>query len=205
LLIRTGKTILASAIIESCLLDKSRTTAYFYCQEEDPEKNTSISIFRSLLSQLLNHCRDLIPYCYEKYQISGELNLTSSALAEQLLKLSFELIPKSTTVIDGLDECTSDQRKSIMTFFTMMVNKCDEKDAGKLRVLFISQDFPDIAKGLQAADTLRITSKDNEKDIEAYIHHWSRKISDKYTLDETQKNFISESTLLRSHGQSSTP
>jgi hypothetical protein len=195
-----GKTILASIIVDSCLQDTSRTTGYFYCQEDDPEKNDCISIFRGLLSQLLNHCRELIPYCYEKYLSSGELNLTSPALAERLLKLFLEKIPKQFIIIDGLDECNPAQRKLVLSFFTSMVDRCDEREPGKLRVLFVSQDFHDIGKALQTADVMKLTPEDNENDIKAYVHDWSKRIREKYLLNDEQIEFIQESTLIRSKG-----
>ncbi|RFU25373.1 hypothetical protein B7463_g10968, partial [Scytalidium lignicola] len=195
-----GKTILASVITDSCLQDTSCTTGYFYCQEDDPEKNDCISIFRGLLSQLLNHCRDLIPYCYEKYLSSGEVNLTSPTLAQQLLKLFFEKIPKQFIIIDGLDECNPVQRKSVLSFFTSIVDRCDEREPGKLRVLFVSQDFPDIGKALQTADAMKLTPEDNKNDIKAYVCGWSKKIREKYGLNDEQIDFIQESTLIRSQG-----
>jgi hypothetical protein len=196
-----GKTILASVIIDSCLQDTSRTTSYFYCQEVDPEKNDYISIFRGLLNQLLNHCRELIPYCYEKYLSSGELTLTSTTLAEQLLKLFFEKIPKHFIIIDGLDECNPAQRKLVLTFFTAIVERCDEREPGKLRVLFVSQDFPDIGKALQTATIMELTPEDNKNDIKSYIHEWSKKIEQKYSIDAEDIEFIRESTLIRSQGR----
>jgi hypothetical protein len=195
-----GKTILTSVIIDSCLQDTSHATGYFYCKEEDPEKSDCISIFRGLLSQLLNHSRELVPYCYEKYLFSGELNLTSPALAEQLLKLCFETIPKQFIIIDGLDECNPAQRKLVLSFFTSMVDKCDEREPGKLRVLFVSQDFPDIGKALLTADVMKLTPEDNKNDIKAYVHDWSKKIQMKYYLNDEQIEFIEESTLIRSQG-----
>jgi hypothetical protein len=152
------------------------------------------------LSQLLNHCRELIPYCYEKYLSSGELNLTSPALAERLLKLFLEKIPKQFIIIDGLDECNPAQRKLVLSFFTSMVDRCDEREPGKLRVLFVSQDFHDIGKALQTADVMKLTPEDNENDIKAYVHDWSKRIREKYLLNDEQIEFIQESTLIRSKG-----
>jgi hypothetical protein len=200
---RIGKTILASVIIDSCLQDTSCNTGYFYCKEEDPEKNECISIYRGLLSQLLNHCRELIPYCYEKYLSSGELMLTSTANAEQLLKLFFEKMPKPKQfiIVDGLDECSAAQRKLVLTFFNTIVDLCDEREPGKLRVLFISQDFTDIGKALQTATVFKLTSEDSKKDIKFYVQDWSKRIAQKYPLTIEQVEFIEESTLVRSQGK----
>lgn len=197
-----GKTILASVLVDACLQDSSYKTGYFYCEEDDSQRNDCISIYRGLLSQLLNHCQELIPYCYDKCVSSGEIHLTSTATAEQLLKLFFEKIPKQFIIVDGLDECNVAQRKLVLTFFNLVVEKCDEREPGKLRVLFISQDFPDIGKALQAAAVLKLTPEDNKNDIKSYVRDWSRRIQQKYpltTMDQIQ--FIEEATQTRTQGK----
>ena len=196
----TGKTILASVIVDDCFKDDSYTTSYFYCRLDDPEKNDCISIYRGLLSQLLNKCRELIPYCYDKYSSSGEVNLTSTALAEQILKLFFEKIPKHFIIVDGLDECNQPQRKLLLTFFNSMVERCDEREPGKLRVLFVSQNFPDIVKALPTATIVNLTQEDNKSDIKAYVKSWTKKIKDRYDLTAKQAEFIEETTMIRSQG-----
>ena len=119
-----------------------------------------------------------------------------------MLKLFFEKIPKQFIIIDGLDECDIQQRKLIMTFFTSMVNQCDELEPGKLRVLFVSQEFPDIAKALQTADTLKLTKEHNENDIKSFIRDWSGRIRTKYNITPEQADFIEESTFVRAQGNS---
>ncbi|KAE9374277.1 hypothetical protein N431DRAFT_371745 [Stipitochalara longipes BDJ] len=195
-----GKTILASVIVDDCFKDDSYTTSYFYCRLDDPEKNDCISIYRGLLSQLLNRCREIIPYCYDKYLSSGEVNLTSTALAEQLLKLFFEQIPKHFIIVDGLDECNPAQRKLILTFFNAMVDRCDEREPGKLRVLFVSQNFSDISKALPTATVVNLTPEDNKNDIKAYIKDWSKKITRFYELTASQTEHMEETTMIRSQG-----
>ena len=195
-----GKTILASVIVESLLNNASDAVSYFYCREDDPEKNDCISIFRGLLSQLLNHCRDIVPFCHEKHLQSGELNLTSLGLAERLLTLVFEMIPKQFIIIDGLDECDIVQRKSVLALFTSIVERLDEREPGKLRILFVSQDFSDIRKALETATVLDLSKEDNKNDIKSYINHWSKMIEQKYHLNTEDTEFIQESTLIRSQG-----
>ncbi|TVY15598.1 Vegetative incompatibility protein HET-E-1 [Lachnellula arida] len=195
-----GKTILASVIIDACIGNKACTTTYFYCKENDSEKNDCISVFRALLKQLLGQCMELVPYCYDKISSTGELTLTTTALAEQLLKIFFEKLGRQFIVIDGLDECDLAQRKLLLSFFTKMVDHCDERDPGKLRVLFVSQSSPDIEKALQLATVLRLTAEDNKNDIATYVGHWCTKIQRKYDLESSTVEFIRESTCLRASG-----
>ena len=152
------------------------------------------------MSQLLGQCRELIPYCYEKSQISGELNLITTSLAEQLLKLFCERIAKLYIVIDGLDECNISQRKLVLSFFTKMVAYCDNYDPGKLRILFVSQEYKDIAKALQPAPVLKLTAKDNEDDIAKYVRIWCKKIQVRYDLEDSKVEEIEECTRVRAQG-----
>ena len=201
-----GKTILASVIIDGCCRDKTSSTAYFYCKENDQQKNTCIAVFRGILSQLLTQSRDLITYFHEKFRSSGETPLTKQGLAEQLLRLCFERIKRQQfIIIDGLDECDFSQRKLLLSFFTTMVNACDEEHPGKLRVLFISQHYPDIEKALQSASApasiFRITENDNKSDIAAYVQSWCTQIQEKFELEVDKARDIQEATCVRSKGR----
>jgi hypothetical protein len=126
--------------------------------------------------------------------------LNTTGLAEKLLKLFCSRIAKLYVIIDGLDECDPAQRKLVLLFFTKMVNHCDELDPGKLRVLFVSQDYTDIAKALQAAPILKLTAEDNKSDIKNYVCHWSKKIQQKFDIDTDRAEFLQESTCIRSKG-----
>jgi hypothetical protein len=145
----------------------------------------------------LNQCRELVPYCYDKSVSSGELTLTTTSLAMQLLKLFFERIPKSYIIIDGLGECDHMERKLVLSFFMTIV---DHLDPGKLRVLFVSQDYPDIGKALPTAVVFTLTAEDNENDIKTYVRDWSLKIQRKFSLEMDIVEYIQESTCIRSKG-----
>ena len=128
--------------------------------------------------------------------------MTTTTLAERLLKLFCDELEKQYIIIDGLDECDPAQRKLVLSFFTAMVERCDEREAGKLRVLFISQDYPDIEKPLQNANAiiLKLTAEDNKHDIRAYVRTWAEKIKVKYELDNETIEDIREATCVRSQG-----
>lgn len=194
--------MLASIVIDSLLSIDARNTTYFYCRENDAERNNCISILRGLLSQLLNQHRDLIPYCHDKMNSTGEVILTTTTLAQNLLKVFFEKADCSRVIIDGLDECHPDQRKLLLAFFTDLVDHCDQRDPGKLRVLFISQNYADIEKALETATTLKLTENDNRSDIKSYVRNRSIEIQGKYDLDTETVEDIQDMTCARSKGMS---
>ena len=188
-------------IIEKCLREKAFTTGYFYCKDGDPDKNNCISVFRSLLNQLLTQCRDLVPYCCDKKSSSGELTLASTYLTTQILELFCLKIPKQYIIIDGLDECETVERKQILAFFNRLVGRCDDYDPGKLRVLFVSQDYPDISKALPTAGILSMKQGDNENDIKGFVNKWAKDIQVKHELDDDQIEYIKLSTCGRAQGK----
>ncbi len=148
----------------------------------------------------MTQCQDLIPYCYDKLLSSGELILTTVNLAEQLLKLFCEKIPKQFIIIDGLDECDPQQRKLVLSFSLKIVDSCDDREPGKLRLLFVSQQCSDVEKALKTAEILKLTEKDNEKDIKKYVLGRLKEIQEKHSLEYHVTECIQESTVARSKG-----
>jgi hypothetical protein len=201
--LQAGKTILASVIIEDCLHDNSFTTSFFYCKNGDPDKSNFISILKGLLSQLISQCRDLAPYCHDKYLASGELTLTSPNLAKQLLDVFCQRIQKQYIIIDGLDECGITERKLILSFFTAMVDRYDAQDPGRIRVLFVSQDENDIKKALPTASVIALGPTDNENDIRSFVRTWTTKIQQKHELHNDQADYIIDSTCAKARGTTS--
>jgi hypothetical protein len=177
------------------------TTIFFYCKHDDPEKNNCNSVLKSLLGQLITQCRDLVPFCYDKYLASGELTLNSANLIKQLLELFCQKVAKQYIIIDGLDECDIKERKLVLSFFNSMVDQHDLKDPGKTRVLFVSQDEPDIKEGLPMAAVIKIGPADNENDIRSFVRESSMKIQTKHDLDDLQVENIVDSTCARAQGK----
>lgn len=158
------------------------------------------SILRGLLSQLISQSPDLIPYCHDKRSTSGELTLRSASLAKQLVELYCQRPSKLYIIIDGLDECNMEERKLILFFFNSMVERHNAKDPGKIRVLFISQDWDDIRKALTTAARIALCATDNEADIRSFVRKWSLKIQQKFKLEDSYINYITDSTCNRSAG-----
>ncbi|KAI9663834.1 MAG: hypothetical protein M1821_007324 [Bathelium mastoideum] len=196
-----GKTVLASAIIQSCQASKDAMTTYFYCSQGDPERNNAIAVFKGLLSQCLDQCPELLPYCEEKR--NGELTLSNPKTIKDLLKLFSEFVPKQYIIVDGLDECEGNnfkERKEIMAFLNQLVKDSDARAPAKLRVLFVSQSFSDISRELSTAMTITLGPEDNKHDIKAYVYQQAEKLRVKFGLNEEQSIQIQEKTCLRADG-----
>ncbi|KAH7110714.1 hypothetical protein EDB81DRAFT_831516 [Dactylonectria macrodidyma] len=179
-----GKTVLSSLLIDEleelrtdkkkCAIPMESKTYYFYCQEHDPEHRTYLDILRGILHQMVDADEDLLPLCAEKAASSGSTNLENAKIAQTLIEAFIEYNSRQYIIIDGLDECeTLEEILQTARFFMGQVTKCDnEIKQGRLRVLFMSQPLPDLAKAkIMPEDDacVQLKSTDNAEDIRAYV------------------------------------
>ncbi|KAF2474163.1 C2H2 domain-containing protein [Lindgomyces ingoldianus] len=202
-----GKTILASVIIEECKRRKPVLTSYFYCNCDGGGNSSAVGVFKGLLDQLLDQFPDLMPHCHTRSSSSGEPSLRSLGSAKKLLEDFCLTIPKQYIIVDGLDECEGPERKQILEFFVQLVTQCDSEDPGRLRILFVSQDYADIKKALHRSlnskvvpKIISLTSTDNERDIRIYVSNLASQVKVKYSLEEELAHYIRELTISRAHG-----
>lgn len=199
-LISTGKTILASVIIENCLGATGTTCIYFYCKQGDPHRNNFLSLARTLLAQLLQQHQDLLPHFYDQLLSSGQSSVTSLKLCQELLQMTLQHGQKTHIITDGLDECDESERRTILSWFNSAVDDCSKNDPGRLRILFVSQDVPDIRKMLHAASSFRLTADNTGKDIEPYVRHWTAKIKQKFEIADGDVYALTDSICKKAEG-----
>jgi hypothetical protein len=129
------------------------------------------------------------------------MNLVSTTLTKNILELFCERLNKLYIIIDGLDDCDITERKLVLQSLTSLIDKCDTTRPGKLRVLIVSQDCPDIGKALIAANVVSLRPKDTEKDIGRYVNEWTMRIQQHHRLDDGHAEYIRESTCARANGK----
>jgi len=199
-----GKTVLASLIIEDCLQEKTADTAFFYCKHGDLQRTTFVAILKTILSQLLKYDHDLLPWYYDNLLTSGQLSLSSEKLCKELVRALLLSGKKTFLVIDGLDECDRNQRKLLLDWLREIVGICDLQDPGKLRVIVLSQDEPDIRKNLGAFSEISLTASNNAHDIKQFVTGWCTKIQHKFGLEDEEVDYIIDSTCHRADGRTVT-
>ena len=203
---RSGKTILASKVIDHLIKEKTdSTTSFFYCREDDlNESGKCMSLYKSLLRQLVDHNRELLPVYYEK-KLKGQEILNNEATARSLLELCFEVDTTHFIVIDGLDEFSVGDRSSAVQFISSIVEKSDLKSpiTGKIRVLFISQDLKEMRKLLPAVETLEIQPSDVEPDIQVLVDQQTKIMINTYGLNVEEAGRVRVMTVKGAKGMSS--
>jgi hypothetical protein len=186
----SGKTILASVIIQDCLKDPAIRCAYFYCNNGDRQRNKFVSLAKSIQAQLLNSERDLTALFYDRCFSSEEPALRSPKVCTELLQITLQSLRKTYIIIDGLDECDSKKYKNILSCFNAAVEICNTANPGSLRILYISQAVPEIERMLLTASTLRLDPMDSAKDICSFVECWVSKIQMNFDLTADDSKFI---------------
>ncbi|KAK8106768.1 SNF2 family N-terminal domain-containing protein [Apiospora kogelbergensis] len=199
-----GKTILASNIIQLCMgMVNGFNTHYFYCRKHHDKQNTSLAVLKSILEQMAGCNDELLPYCDNKRIEGRQEFLDQINVVKQLLEAFCEYDSNKFVIIDGLDECDQADRKTIIDFWKGMVDKTINYMPGKLRVLLISQDIPDIRAALKdsmISTTLDLHPDDTNGDIQQYLEGKAPELQERFGLDESQKHKALQLIYSRANG-----
>jgi hypothetical protein len=196
-------------MIDECKQASGFITSYFYCRDGDQNTNSALSILKGLADQLLAQYDDLLlPSFYNRRTMSGDASLRSLDVAKKLLADCCSIVPRLFLIVDGLDECEVAERKGALESLTHLVGECNTMEPGKLRVLVVSQYYPDIQRLLQGSGAMKLAPKiipiletDNENDIKAYTRSMVDKIAEKQQpFSEDMKEYVRDLTLVNAKG-----
>ncbi|RDW70893.1 uncharacterized protein DSM5745_08404 [Aspergillus mulundensis] len=195
-----GKTILASLLIQK-LRTRTPTTCviFFYFKHGDPERNSFLSMARSLLGQLLRYNKTLLSHLHEKATDSETSTLKSVSEAQDLLALALRSVKGVYIVLDGIDECVAEQSRKVISWArqeTELINN----DSGDARCFFISQDDQTCNKILRDIPTIKISQEDNLSDIRAYCDALSQSWTKKFDIPATKQKEIVEAIVRNASG-----
>lgn len=168
--------------------------------------NCALAVYKGILNQLVAQHPYLVPHCHEKRLSVSDVSLRSPALAKQLLEVLCAAIPKQYIIIDGLDECELNERKEILKFFVKLAeSSCESEPAGRLRILFVSQDYVEIRKILVESKAkpkiLCLTPDHNRSDISNFVEYWVNRIQEKHEINAVQQDYIRCTTVSKARGK----
>ncbi|KAK3986108.1 hypothetical protein QBC44DRAFT_144035 [Cladorrhinum sp. PSN332] len=169
----SGKTKLASLVIDELM--GSDTLAYFYCMRNpaEPERGRGDQILASLVRQLAGSSPDqpILPPVvarFKEIRSQGaefeDLAWTSEESSSMLVRLLAEY-PTVTLVIDALDEVGQENRQQLLD----ALNALMLSSATRLKVFISSRDNYDIALHFEGSPNIYINADDNAGDISAFI------------------------------------
>ncbi|KAK5993831.1 Gastrula zinc finger protein xLCGF3.1 [Cladobotryum mycophilum] len=204
------KTILTSIIIDY-LRGLGFNTSYYYCQESDKRLNENrfLAICKHLLRQMTGYSDDLLP-TMEEMQRGRSGSLNDDEVAKTLIEYFCGTNMKQFIVIDGLDELISDDyrngacdgdRKKLVKFLQATIDKVDEVQPGKVRLLLVSTDLTDMRKLVETEDNvdvyeLRLGS--TTRDIRQYV---TSKLSDLRSDEEIEPDLNEAERIICQNAQ----
>lgn len=155
---------------------KSLPTIYFYCNYGELERQTTRSIIGALLKQLCHQSKKLDQYTESIFDSNSLLNIRTSETAFAATLSQFKRV---FVVVDALDECSQEERDTMVSFFTRQVRlaKC------QLNIFLTSRPENDLHQLLKNTHTHHIDANDTDKDIRPFVEASLKKlINDKALL-----------------------
>ncbi|QYT02747.1 ANK_REP_REGION domain-containing protein [Trichoderma simmonsii] len=173
--IGAGKSYLTSKVIDRYVFDNEAQGkndegfAYFYCSRSDTARRDPKSVYQSYIRQLaqLNHYptgmhKSILDVCRKAKKEQRELSIPECKAALSELLRSY---PRTTLVLDALDECEVGARKEIVLILRNLATDAERP----VKVYITSRREPDIERNLGSESLIEIGTSDNKGDIEKYI------------------------------------
>ena len=199
----TGKTVLASYIIEQARQVPEYDVGWFYCRFGNEDKSTLLAVIRGILAQLVRANDQLRPHILEAKNRTGDLKLYSLQAGKDLMAECLQVLEKTCIIIDGLDECDKDVRGEIISLFTRLAIVQNDAVPGSLRILFVSTDEADIRKPLSKAVCLTLKGTDNLSEMQDYAREWAKRIQRQHALTDQDMEEIVSKVMKRADGKPS--
>ncbi|KAL6863670.1 hypothetical protein J3F83DRAFT_745218 [Trichoderma novae-zelandiae] len=169
-----GKSFLTSKVIDHLTTRQQEAEydegfAYFYCSRSDPVRRETKYVLRSYISQLArvpNNPTMMEKNIYMLYlKARKEKRGFSTAECETALIELVNFYPRTTFILDALDECEMDTREALSRILRNLV----DKGQGTVKVFIASRKEADIEAYLGSQKLVAISTTDNKNDIDKYI------------------------------------
>lgn len=163
------------------------------------ENNACGLAFRSLIAQILRNRADLLPQVYDNYVKVGAIPKLGNV--RDLLKDLLRCLETTYILLDGLDECEGSHQKLILTELSSLTLPDSEKVPAKLKILVCSRDTKDIARKLNKAPQVSLTSEDRyvSQDIASFTKHSLAELKDRF--DDTIVEEIGKTVVRKAGGK----
>ena len=170
-----GKTFLTSRVVDH--IQKTLVTipnhegfAFFYCNHSDHLTTQPLSVAHSYIRQLSTTAQSERGYIQASLQETYDQSRSKGAhldraTCKKLLLDSLNLYPRTTLVLDALDECEPRTRGILIDLFEDLL--CNS--TRPVKIFIASRPDGDIRRHFRFHSSIEIQSNDNHKDIENYI------------------------------------
>lgn len=201
----TGKTFLTSKVIDHkiAILDsgpKDEGLAFFYFSRNDSARNSALSCLQSLVRQLSTSRRRTGYMRPALQELGSECRRNGRILNRELCRTQLadacNLFPRSTLIIDALDECSQDDREGLINVFDDLM-----QISGNPLMIFISgRPDGDIRAALRNRVCVQVGVDDNQDDISNFVKEKIQQHRRWGNFSEALKTKILDTLLDKSHG-----
>lgn len=161
---------MVDVLLNQLKVDNDEGFAYFYCNQNETERQDPEAILRAILKQLaylkagVLHKPVVEHYLASKLEgfPSGDLAIREST--ELILQL-LNIYPKTTIIIDALDECDRKLREDLFESLQKIVTLAPNL----VKIFVSSRDDADITKRYAVLPNLYIEATDNVEDINSFV------------------------------------
>ncbi|KAF5688668.1 hypothetical protein FDENT_4753 [Fusarium denticulatum] len=143
--IGSGKTVLSSSIVEklSQIRPPQQFVSFFFARFDDTLSLNAETIIRSCVQQLvsaidMDSLDQKVASALNEHLAQAKLALFSFDFLSDLYLSAAKAVKQWFIVIDGLDECSTDQQSKLLKFFQGIVSRNDT--ASNINVMFASRE-----------------------------------------------------------------
>ncbi|KAI9648112.1 hypothetical protein NHQ30_002742 [Ciborinia camelliae] len=163
-----GKTILSATAIQY-LQDyySSTPTVYFHCSSTDKLKQSQESIYISLLGQITAQATNIPQALISAYHFAERYGRCRISFVDRIPELLTEVLrelPALNIIIDGIDECESEDMLGILRLLNGV-----SRDRNSIRLLFFSRDILPVRKELDMLPSIHVNANAIQSDIDQYL------------------------------------
>ncbi|KAL3293838.1 vegetative incompatibility protein het-e-1, partial [Colletotrichum asianum] len=110
-----GKSVIMANIVDDLNLDKKSTLVYFFCRHDLPESLKC----RTIIGSLARQCLDQLPVGSQPF--ADDIPLLDTFAMTKLMMSSINM-SKTYVIVDGLDECSIEERCSLLQCIAPLQN-----------------------------------------------------------------------------------
>jgi len=177
---------------------------YFFCDDKDPKRRTSLNLLRSLLFQILIYDRTLLRYINEEAMEAHLEKLRDHSMEPEELRDLWDalsaVIQRSRAtqfwlIIDALDELDSASRREV----TRQLGRVLENDTvGRLKVLFTDRQEPRFDFTNPAV--IELGASESQADVRSYIRQKVVELSQEVPIEAKYKTAIEDEIAMMANG-----
>ena len=180
---------------------------YFYCKHNQPGKTLFLDVLRALIVQCLHRDNALLQCLYDLCATTSQVK--SSTKVEELATVAFQSHAISFVILDGLDECKTEEVEMIIKWLT--TRQCNTNNSSSIRLLCVGQRTEVLERMLSSAGRVTLENIDHKNDVHSYITKRVREIGGEFDLSlQVEVDLIARVTksaqgiicLFPSHGSS---